>query len=990
MLSGFSSERPGVRVGPDDLAYVMYTSGSTGTPKGVMVPQGALVNYLAHTRDSYPSVGDGSLLHSSVAFDLTVTALFGPLVSGGHVQVTDLTGETETSPWPLVEGRRLVKVTPSHLPLLQETGWAGAGGELVVGGEQLTGAMLAGWRERHPGMTVINEYGPTETTVGCMEYRIEPGDVLPDGAVPIGRPIRNSRVFVVDSFLLPVPAGVTGEVYVAGAGLARGYAGQPALTGARFVACPFGPPGTRMYRTGDLARWDSDGQLVYVGRVDSQVKVRGYRIELGEIETVLGTHPRVEQVAVLAREDIAGQRRLVAYIVAATDDADAAGGGDGPSADIAGGLAGELRVFAAGRLPEYMVPGVVVELAAMPLTVNGKVDRAALPVPDLTGTAAGRAAHGPVEELLCELFAEVLHLDRVGPEASFFDLGGDSIVSMQLVARARRAGLVLTPRQVFDHRTPAALASVATPHHTAATAAVDGQGTGRVPLTAVMRWAADHAGLAGLTGPYAQSAALAVPPGLDEQHLHTALDALTSHHDMLRARLICPDEHDTTTWHLHIPHNQHQHHDRGHGLSARSGEVGLVVRVDAAGVDEDGLGVLAAEQGRAAARRLDARAGVMVQAVWLDRGPRTAGRLLLVVHHLVVDGVSWRVLLPDLAAAYQAVAAGEPVALDPVGTSFRRWALLAAGQAEQRAGELADWQRILAGTSQEKPIGGRRLDPSRDVAVRMRGVSRTVPVATTRELLTTVPAVFHAGINDVLLAGFAAAVTQWRGDPGPVLIDLEGHGRESLTDDVDLSRTVGWFTQIHPVRLDPATTDYTEIRAGGPAAGQALKQIKEQLRAVPNTGLGHGLLRYLNPTTAPTLTALPTPQIGFNYMGRFTLAATDQNDTPTHWQQLGLGGDTGDVPAAHALEAGGIVRDGPAGPELTVLLSWPGDLFTDEEIAALADGWVAMLTGLAQHASRPEAGGHTPSDFPLLDLAQGELDVVAAELGRKTHDRRPR
>ncbi|WP_240724266.1 amino acid adenylation domain-containing protein, partial [Frankia sp. B2] len=817
-----------------DPAYVMYTSGSTGVPKGVVVSHRSVVNYLAHVGERYPSVAGGSLLHSSVAFDLTVTALFGPLLSGGCVFVGELAAGSGE--------RLLVKVTPSHLRLLAESGVSVGAGHLVVGGEQLTGEMLAVWRGRHPAAVVVNEYGPTEATVGCLEYRVEPGEVVSRGVVPIGRPIRNARVFVLDSFLQPVPSGVVGELYVAGVGVARGYLNRPGLTAERFVACPFG--GGRMYRTGDLVRWSGAGQLVYVGRVDSQVKVRGYRIEPGEVEVVLAGCPGVGQVAVVVREDLPGQRRLVAYVVPA----------GGVAVDTAG-----IRGFAAARLPEYMVPAVVVVLPVLPLTVNGKVDRVALPVPDFADRVGGREPRTAVEEVLCGLFAEVLHLERVGVEDSFFDLGGDSIVSMQLVARARRVGVVITPRQVFECRTPAALAVVA--GEGAGGGGPEDVGVGEVPFTPVMHRMAGHAGLAGLAGRYSQSVLAVVPAGLDQDHLNTAVQAVLDHHDALRARLVCPDEHDTASWRLDIP---------AAGSVGAVGSVAgeLVRRVEAVGLDDDELAELAAVQGRAAAERLDPRAGVMVQVVWLDRGRELPGRVLLVAHHLVVDGVSWRVLVPDLAAAYRAVAAGSPVELDPVGTSFRRWALLAAAQAQDRAAELPRWERMLA--VEEPLIGGRPLDPDRDVAADMRRVSRSVPSEVTAELLTSVPAAFHAGINDVLLAGFTVAVNEWRGTSGPVLVDVEGHGREPLAEGVDLSRTVGWFTEIHPVRLDPGSTDFARIRAGGDAAGQAVKQVKEQLRAVPGDGLGYGLLRYLNPDTRPVLAALPTPQIGFNYMGRFT------------------------------------------------------------------------------------------------------------------------
>jgi non-ribosomal peptide synthase protein (TIGR01720 family) len=717
-----------------------------------------------------------------------------------------------------------------------------------------------------------------------------------------------------------------------------------------------------MYRTGDLVRWTSDGQLVFAGRADVQVKIRGFRIEPGEIETVLSGHPTVGQVAVIAREDQPGQKQLVAYVVPAGGAVDSAA----------------LRDFAAGLLPDYMVPAAIVPMEALPLTPSGKLDRAALPSPDFAGAGGGREPRTPVEQALCDLFAEVLRLERVSAEDSFFDLGGDSIMSMQLVARARRAGVVISAQDVFEHKTPAGLATVVE-EKPAEPVEPAGAVVGEVPLVPVMRWVGERAGLARLTNRFSQSALMSVPAGLDAERLAAAVQALVQHHEVLGARLVCPHERDTATWRFEF---------------GATDAVSLVRRVDAAGRPDRELPELVTAEDRKAAERLEPRSGLMVQVVWLDRGPDRSGRLLVVAHHLVVDGVSWRVLLPDLAAAYKTLEAGRPVELEPVGTSFGRWARSLAAQAEDpdRLAELPVWQNIVA--EEEPPLGGQPLDPDRDTAAGAKRTSLPVPADVTDALLTRVPAAFHAGIDDVLLAGLAAAVAEWRsrrGDgAGSVLVDVEGHGREPLTPDMDLSRTVGWFTSVYPVRLDPGPGDFAQMRAGGTAAGRLIKRVKEQLRQVPGDGLGYGLLRYLNASTSPVLAALPAPQIGFNYLGRFDVGAPAQNGRPAKdarpatWQQIGMGGDEDvDMPVAHVLEAGGIVRDGPEGPGLSLSLSWPGRLLDETDVRELAEGWVAMLSGLAAHVAETDVGGHTPSDFPMLELAQDQVDefeAMAAEI----------
>ncbi|MFB7658172.1 amino acid adenylation domain-containing protein, partial [Streptomyces sp. NPDC056128] len=435
-----------VRVESGHAAYVIYTSGSTGRPKGVVVSHGALANYVAWCVRAYPGVRESSLLHASVSFDAGVTGLFGGLVSGGCVFVSGL---DEGLP-AVLGGRRMgfLKVTPSHLPLLEALPEECVPtDQLMVGGEALSWGLVERWREAHPGLAVVNHYGPTEATVGCAHYEIGAGEGDGGvGSVPIGRSFATTTTFVLDGRLRPVAPGVVGELYVAGVQLARGYLGRPGLTAERFVACPYGGPGERMYRTGDLVRWTVDGQLVFVGRADDQVKVHGYRIEPGEIETVLAAHPDVDQVVVIAREDTSGDKRLTAYVVA--DD----GGG------VGAGLAAELRAYMGQRLPEYMVPSAVLMLDELPLMVNGKLDRAALPAPDY-GIAGGKG-RGPasvVEEVVCAVFAEVLGLEQIGVEDNFFELGGHSLLAVSLVSRLREWGLGISVRALFETPTPAGL-----------------------------------------------------------------------------------------------------------------------------------------------------------------------------------------------------------------------------------------------------------------------------------------------------------------------------------------------------------------------------------------------------------------------------------------------------------------------------------------------------------------------------------------------------
>lgn len=432
---------------PGNAAYVIYTSGSTGDAKGVIVSHRSLVNYLSWSADAFYAVRGSTILHSSISFDFTITALLSPLVTGGCVRVADLDPSAgEDAGQGPADTSTFLKITPSHLDLIIHSSaqWSPTQ-QLLFCGEPLTNGLLAKWQRLNPRIEVLNGYGPTETTIECTWHEVTSSARQSSGQVPIGRPIRNTKVFVLDDLLRPVPVGVAGELYVAGAGLARGYLGRPDLTAERFVACPYSADGARMYRTGDLAFWRADGQLVCVGRADEQVKIRGYRIELGEIEAVLARHPRVRQAAVSVREDRAGGKLLAAYIVLAeTEEVTAA----------------ELRAYVAAALPNYMIPAAFVEMNRLPVTPNGKLDRDALPAPDFVAAAATDASpRTPLEEMLCLLFAEVLGLPRVGIHASFFDLGGHSLLAARLAFRLRKVmGRDIAVGLLFAHPSVAELA----------------------------------------------------------------------------------------------------------------------------------------------------------------------------------------------------------------------------------------------------------------------------------------------------------------------------------------------------------------------------------------------------------------------------------------------------------------------------------------------------------------------------------------------------
>jgi amino acid adenylation domain-containing protein/non-ribosomal peptide synthase protein (TIGR01720 family) len=921
--------------GPDRTAYIMYTSGSTGRPKGVAVTHGNVASLAAdhvwrggnHTR---------VLMHAPTAFDASTYELWVPLLSGGEVVVAPA-GELDPDTLLNTIGERFVTsafFTAALFNLLVERDPAGLAGmrEVMAGGEALSPPVVAKALAAWPHTVLTNGYGPTETTTFAVLHSTRE---VADGTVPIGTPMDDTRAYVLDERLRPVPVGVPGELYLAGSGLARGYFGQPGLTAQRFVACPYGAPGDRMYRTGDLVRWRADGRIEYLGRTDDQVKIRGFRIEPGEIEKALGGHPAVADAAVVVREKTGGGKDLVGYAVLA----------DGAHAEPA-----ELRSFLAERLPQYMVPVVVMVLDAFPMTGNGKLDRRALPAPDLTAGTGSRAAATPVEETLCAVFAEVLGVPEVGAEIGFFDLGGDSIQATQLVARARTAGLVFTVRDVFTHQTVAGIARVARPAGEETRTAIEDPGTGEIPLLPVVE---RQRQLGGSAVGFDLSATVGLPPDVDADRLTAALQAVVDRHDALRTRLVTgPDG----QWSLHA--------DEPGAVRVAD----ILRRVDTGALaDADARALIAAETA-AAKERLDPAAGAMLQPVWFDAGPGRTGRLLLAVHHFAVDGVSWRILLTDLATAWDAVAAGREPVLAPVATSLRGWAArLTSGEsiARHRA-ELPVWQGILRDAA---PLVAGEPDPDRDVTGSEGRLSVTLPAEDTTPLVGQVPAVFRRGIQDVLLTALGLAVGRWRAgrsgaggadgadgaDGGPVVLDVESHGRhEHLVDGADLSRTVGWFTSVHPVRLDCAALPWDEVTAAGGELAAAVARTGKQLRAIPERGLGYGLLRYLDPQTAPTLAALPAPQVLFNYLGRVPVT-----DEETPWLPLRDGsapGTTGARPLPYPLEVNAVTQDSPDGPQLVANWSWAGSLLTEDEVRELAEAWFDALRAVARCARAVEDG----------------------------------
>ncbi|WP_431236964.1 amino acid adenylation domain-containing protein [Mycolicibacterium aichiense] len=924
-----------VTTGParDDVAYIIYTSGTTGTPKGVAIPHRNVLRLLETLSADMELAGQVWSQCHSLAFDFSVWEIWGALLYGGRVVVVPdpvVRSAEDLHALLVSEQITVLSQTPSAFYALQaaDTAQLELGKQLkleavVFGGEALEPPRLRAWLDNHPGAPrLINMYGITETTVHASFREIAETDIVGDKNVsPIGVPLGHLGFFVLDRLLRPVPPGVVGELYVAGAGVADGYIGRAALSATRFVACPYGEPGTRMYRTGDLMAWGADGELRYMGRADEQVKIRGYRIELGEIQAALSELDGVTQAVVIAREDRPGDKRLVGYVTGDVDPAAA-------------------RTQLGERLPSYMVPSAIVGVDALPLTVNGKLDTKALPAPEYQDVDSYRAPTDAVEELLAGIFAQVLGLERVGVDESFFELGGDSILSMQVVARARAAGVLFRPRDIFVEQTVAGLARVVTLSD-GDDAEID-EGVGDVLATPIIRWLHD---VPGAVDQFNQTVLVQAPVGLTEADVLVVIQAVLDRHAMLRLRV---DDDGAGGWSLHVP------------------DAGSV----AAGSCVHTVDVLSEDAVAAARSRLDPAAGKMLSALWVA----PAGQLLVIVHHLAVDGVSWRILLEDINLAWAQHRGGQEVVLPAPGTSFARWATVLAEYAHEPSvvAQADAWRQIAA-----IPAPLPAVQPAVDTYANAGSLSVELDTATTRMLLGEVPMAFHAGINDILLIAFGLALAEFLGTgAAPIVIDAEGHGRdEELAPDIDLSRTVGWFTTKYPVSLAVGGLDWAQVVAGDASLGAVIKEVKEQLRTLPD-GLTYGVLRYLNPDVGLDGS---DPAIGFNYLGRLGAGGGQVSGDiweirEDGWKVTGPAAAV-PMPLMHTVELNAGTVETEAGPRLRAGWTWALSALDHAQVNRLSGLWFDALAGICAQV-RDGGGGFTPSDIAPARLTQAQIDEL--------------
>jgi len=930
------SALPATNNNQPELAYVIYTSGSTGHPKGVMISHesaGVFINWCK--QEFGDTTFDTVYAGTSISFDLSVFELFYTLSAGKTIRL--LQNGLEAPKYLKEDTNVLLNTVPSVIEsLLKEQTDLSNVTAINMAGEPVSAYVQLHLDQQK--ITVRNLYGPSEDTTYSTVYRMHNGQPL-----LIGKPIHNTTIYILNQQGRLQPVGIAGEICIGGKGLALGYLNQPELTAEKFVPNPF-KKGERLYKTGDLGRWTKEGNIDYLGRIDDQVKVRGYRIEPGEIESVLQQSGQVTQVAVLALTNQQGNKYLCAFIV--------------PKAKKTF-QQNQLRQYAANRLPDFMVPQSWAQLDSLPLTPNGKTDRKKLAsmAPGITTeTHQYQAPQSKAEKDLASIWGELLGNQRVGIDDNFFELGGDSILTIQAVSRVNRLGYELQPRDIFLHQTIGRLTKAMAERTATTITAEQGTLTGQAVLLPIQQWYLQHA--SGNVSHYNQSILLHLHKDVGEDQLLNIVASLTGRHDALRFRytyikqkwqqwyskatgsLLVEDLRNSTDTTADIQKLARQYQ------SSLNIEKGDLVRMVWIQMPREGQVPPANnQQSTINASGNDQRS--------TDNAPlctHQPNRLLIIIHHLAIDGVSWRILLEDMEVMLLAAQQGSDVRLPAKTSSYRQWAqaLQQYGQSQQVQQQLPYWQQVQ---QQAQPL---TTDFKYDEVVRQQDImyhQSTLDAGTTQQLLQQVPRVYHTEINDLLLAALSRTFKQQQNN-SKLLIGLEGHGREDIAADIDITRTVGWFTSLYPVLLDSSDASNDD---------ELIQCIKEQLRRVPGKGLGYGILKYLN--QEHSLQANDTWEIVFNYLGQLDNATAGSQWFAVATEPSGTNQD-GQAAISEKLSINAQVHHG----RLTIAWAYSSKHFAPETIEVFAQAYLQNISSLVSHCIKQEKTTgqvYTPSDYGI-------------------------
>ncbi len=907
---------------PTNLAYIIYTSGSTGNPKGTQLTHGGLINYLNWCLAAYPvSEGCGAPVQSSIGFDATITSVFSPLLAGKQVAFGLGENEIEALQASLLQGFSFIKITPAHLsalqPLLktQKLQRQLLPKAFIIGGEALQAQHIETWREQYPEVALFNEYGPTEAVVGCCVHQVTAQD---SGNIPIGRPINDVQLYILDENRQVVPAGIPGELYIGGAGVAQGYLNQPELTAERFVSglrldSALGARRLALYKTGDRATYNTDGTIQYLGRIDSQIKLRGFRIEPGEIEATLCEHKQVEQSVVVLSEQN-NSRELLAYITTPAM----------PEIEIPK-LSEELQQWLSHKLPSYMVPSHIIRIEALPLTINGKVDCDALPAP--SGEVEGTEATQPrdrKEQILLDIWQQILDRKSISVYDNFFDLGGDSISGMQIVSKAHEQGLQLTPSQLFEHQTIAEQAAVA--KALTANSFSEAPPMGSISLSPIQQAFFKK----NLSSPhhYNQAVMLAVKSTVEASALQAALDCLIQHHDSLRLRF------------KSVSDQWEQYYALPETVSVPIDELNFTDRQEQ--FDE----AIAALQAS-----LDLTNGPLLKSVLLTVD--SDKYLLLIAHHLLVDGVSWRILLDDLLTAYRQIVTHQKVDLSQKTTAFGYWTKHLKEQSFEL--ERPYWEKACAPTPPlpiDRPLGRNTVADEREIVVCLS------------EKETAALKTFSLSVNVILLSALAQTLKQWN-QSSTIVLDMEGHGRQVWDESLNLARTVGWFTSLYPLRLTLSSGSFTK----------QLSQVQQQLSQVPNEGVGFGALQSVAEEALPGQQSLASPaEISFNYLGQLAIDTTGFVSRLVTEPVPGTKSSAGD--RAYIFEIVALIQS----RQLQIRWRYSQEQYEQITMQQLSQRFSSNLKSLIAHCRQPSRETIAPASLSAAGVEAGQLNRLMNKL----------
>ncbi|MBD5797972.1 hypothetical protein BHU24_24510 [Bacillus pseudomycoides] len=917
-----------VKVDSTQLAYVIYTSGTTGKPKGTLIEHKNVVRLLFNSKNLFDfNASDTWTMFHSFCFDFSVWEMYGALLYGGKlVIVPQLTAKSPEEFLQLLKshGVTILNQTPTYFYQLLHEELQYNRKELnlrkiIFGGEALNPSMLKEWRLKYPSTQLINMYGITETTVHVTYKEITENEIG-EGKSNIGKPIPTLQTYIMDEYQRLQPIGIQGELYVTGDGLARGYMNRPDLTAEKFVDNPF-IQGEKMYKTGDLARWLPDGNIEYLGRIDDQVKIRGYRIELGEVETALLKVDSVQEAVVIALENEEGLKQLCAYFV-----------GDKSL------IVSQLREELSQELPTYMIPSYFVQLDKMPLTSNGKTNRKALPSPE------GRMQTGmeyvapqtKIEKILVSIWENVLGIENIGLLDDFFDLGGDSIKSIQVSSRLFQVGYKVGMKELFKFPTISQLSLYVQP---ISSNVEQGEITGKIMLTPIQHWFFEQKMVD--THHFNQAFMLVQEQGFDESVLYKVMEKLVEHHDVLRT-VFCQNKHGYEAWNRGIV----------------EGKLYSLEVIDLR--EEVNL-----------AQKIEAKADQIQRSINLNEGPlmrlglfrcAEGDQLLIVIHHLVIDTVSWRILFEDIKTSYDQVVNGQEIKFPQKTDSFKLWAekLAIYANSQEMGKEREYWKRI---EQQETEVLPKDSDAKHMLIKDSENIIIQWTEQETEQLLKQTHRAYNTEINDLLLTVLGKAVHSWTGME-KIIVNLEGHGREQIIPEIDITRTVGWFTSQYPVVLHIET---------GKGLSTHIKTIKEELHQIPNKGIGYGILKYLSELQEDH-TLGSQPEISFNYLGQF-----DQDLQNSAMQVSSYSTGTtvsGRQLRTYVLDINGIITDG----KLLFSINYSNKQYRKETMEQFAELIRISLQEVIEHCINKDRTELTPSDISLKGLTIEELENLMSQI----------